>query len=57
MTAITIEQYNQIAEESMPIARILGLQLESIDEDEVVMSWPTQLRRIRFHPDKFQELS
>ncbi len=37
MTAITIEQYNQFAEETMPIARILGLQLESIDEDEVVM--------------------
>lgn len=37
MSAITIEQYNKIAEETMPFARILGLQLESIDDDEVVM--------------------
>ena len=37
MSAITIEQYNKIAEETMPFARILGLQLESIDDEEVVM--------------------
>jgi uncharacterized protein (TIGR00369 family) len=37
MAMITIEQYNQIADETMPFARILGLQLESINDDEVLM--------------------
>jgi len=37
MAMITIEQYKQIADESMPFAGMMGLQLESIDEFEVVM--------------------
>ncbi len=37
MPAITIEQYNLLAEETMPFARVMGLQLESIDDGEVLM--------------------
>ena len=37
MAMITIEQYNQLAEETMPFARIMGLQLESLEEEEVQM--------------------
>ncbi len=37
MPAITIEQYNQLAEENLPFAGILGLRLDSIDDEEVVM--------------------
>lgn len=35
--AITIEQYNEIAEKTLPFAQLMGLKLESIEEDQIVM--------------------
>lgn len=37
MPAITLDQYNEIAEKTLPFAKIMGLRLESIDAHEVVM--------------------
>ena len=37
MPAITIEEYNEIAAKTLPFARLMGLRLESIDDQEVLM--------------------
>ncbi|MEM7207150.1 MAG: PaaI family thioesterase [Pseudomonadota bacterium] len=37
MSAITIEQFNAIAEGALPFAQLMGLQLETIDENSVTM--------------------
>jgi len=37
MPAITIEQFNKIAEESLPFAQLMGLRIDSIEDDFVTV--------------------